>query len=181
MDDQTPTPPSAEFVSLLTEFQPDLWAYTISLMPGHPDVQDVIQKVNVILWQKQDQFEIGTNFRAWVFSIARLEVLAHLRKVKHSRVIPLDAELLDLLAKEALEDDMEIHAAPDARTAALEICMERLKEDERALLYHRYATNRPLSDFDGRSSASLSVTLHRLRAAIRRCIQSRLALEGRSL
>ena len=177
MDDQTPTPPSAEFVNLLTEFQPDLWAYTISLMPGHPDVQDVIQKVNVILWKKQEQFEIGTNFRAWVFSIARLEVLAHLRAAKHSRVIPLDTELLDLLAKEATE---EVASTPTAseRSEALEICMERLKADERALLYHRYATSKPLSDFDGRSSASLSVTLHRIRAAIRKCIQSRLALKG---
>lgn len=178
MSDPAPAPPSAEFVSLLTEFQPELWAYTISLMPGHPDVADVVQKVNIVLWRKQADFEIGTNFRAWVFAIARYEVLSHLKKEKHSRVIPLDADLLDLLADEAIKTETEPED-PNRHLEALEACLARLKPEDRELLHHRYATDRPLSDFGKRSAASLSVTLHRLRAGIRKCVQARLARERR--
>jgi len=63
--------PTSEFVSLLTEHQADLWAYIISQMPGSPDVGDILQKNNLVLWTKQNQSKLGTNFRAWAFTIAR--------------------------------------------------------------------------------------------------------------
>jgi len=167
----------ADFVGLLTRHQPDLLAYIISLMPGDPDVPDVIQKSNLILWNKRAQFTPGSDFRAWAFSIARFEVLNHLKKQRRSRPILLDDELLETLSLEAHES-LDSH---DRRLAALEICMSELRPQDRELLEHRYRTGSDLGEYakrEGRTVSALSVSLNRLRTILRRCVTRRLATEG---
>ena len=167
---------SAEFVSLLTRHQPDLWSYLITLMPGDPDTADVLQKTNLVLWTKQQQFEPGTNFRAWAFAVARFEVLAHLKKNKRDGIVLLDDELLDRIAHEA----PDALAPSELRLAALERCLDKLRPQDRSLIEHRYRSNLGLDDFAaraGRSVSALSVTLHRLRGSLRKCVQDQLMRE----
>ena len=63
------------FVSLLTDAQPAIRLYVASLMAGCPDVDDVVQETNTLLWRKREEFEPGTPFKAWAFSVARYQVL----------------------------------------------------------------------------------------------------------
>lgn len=168
------------FVVLLTKHQPDLWAYVITLMPGDSDAADVLQKVNLVLWRKQDDFEVGTNFRAWAYSVARFEVLAHFKKRKREGIVLLDEELLGMIADEI--PDALVHQ--DSRLVALEDCLRKLRPQDRELLNHRYKSNLGLAEFAvgvGRSVSGLSVTLHRLRAILRECVNLRLKEEGRKL
>ncbi len=167
----------ADFVGLLTRHQPDLLAFIISLMPGDPDVSDVLQKSNLVLWNKRALFEEGTSFRAWAFSIARFEVLNHLKKQRRSRPVLLDHDLLETLANEA---PAELDSN-DRRLGALESCLASLRPQDRELLEHRYHSGLGLHEYAeraGRSVSSLSVTLNRLRTALRQCVARRLASEG---
>lgn len=167
----------AAFVSLLTAHQPDLWAFIISLMPGDPEVADVLQKTNLILWNKREKFEADTNFRAWSFTIARFEVLTHLKKQKRHGIVLLDEELLETIACEA----PETLAHTDQRLAALDVCLKKLRPEDRELIDYRYKSGLGLEGFServGRSVSSLSVTLHRLRAALRKCVDTRMVSEG---
>jgi RNA polymerase sigma-70 factor (ECF subfamily) len=176
MSEETPQA-LGDFVTLLTRHQPDLLAFIISLMPGDPEVQDVLQKSNLVLWNKRSQFSPGTDFRAWAFAIARFEVLNHLRKQKRARPALLDHGLLETLAAEAptcLEP-------ADRRLRALELCLAKLRPQDRELLEFRYSSGLGLQEFAervGRSVSSLSVTLNRLRLALRRCMARQLAAEG---
>lgn len=171
--------PSSEFVGLLTAHQADLWAFIIALLPGDSEVADVLQKTNLVLWKGQKKFKPGTNFLAWSFTIARFEVLTHLKKKKRHGPILLDGELLEMIASEAPD---EIERA-DRRLAALENCLKKLRPEDRELLNHRYQSHLGLEKFSkrvGRSVSSLSVTLHRLRTELRKCIANRIAEEGRA-
>ncbi|MBT8037283.1 MAG: sigma-70 family RNA polymerase sigma factor [Verrucomicrobiae bacterium] len=168
------------FVGLLTKHQADLWAYVITLMPGDSEAADVLQKVNMVLWKKQGDFEIGTNFRAWSFSIARFEVLAHLKKRKREGIVLMDEELLETVTEE-IPDSL---LSSDLRLDALEHCLKKLRPQDRKLLDHRYKSGLSLARFAseaGRSVSSLSVTLHRLRAALRECVNRRLSEKGAEL
>jgi RNA polymerase sigma-70 factor (ECF subfamily) len=168
---------SAEFVSLLTKHQPDLWSYIITLMPGDPDTSDVLQKTNLVLWTKQMDFTPGTNFRAWAFAVARFEVLAHLKRQKRMGIVLLDDELLEKIADEA----PQLLTPSDTRLAALERCLNKLRQQDRELLDHRYRSSMGLDEFAarvGRSVSALSVTLHRLRSALRKCVQDQIIKEG---
>ena len=162
---------SIPFVSLLTQHQGDLWAYVITLLPGDSDTADVLQKVNMVLWTKQKDFKIGTNFRAWAFAVARFEVLAHLKTKKRHGFV-----LLDRMANKA--PDM---ARPnDQRLQALELCMRLLRKQDQELLNHRYCTDRALSELAervGKSVSTLSVALHRLCSALRECINRKIREE----
>ncbi len=159
----------SDFVSLLTRHQPDIWAYLLGLMPGHPDVSDVLQKTNIVLWNKRDSFTSGTNFRAWAFTVARFEMLSHLKSQKRNKCFTFDDEVLELLAD---QDANEFHETSE-RLAALEACMAKLRPQERELIEYRYSRMdglEALSGRCGRSVSSLSVSLFRTRTWLRRCI-----------
>lgn len=168
--------PSAEFVCLLTEHQSELWAFIIAQLPGSPDVADVLQKTNLALWTKQEQFTPGTNFKAWAFRVARFEVLAHLKKSKRNSWLVFRDELSDVMVEEASQ---AFSGARD-RMGHLDACMQQLKPEHQQLIRHRYQANSSLEEYSrqsGRSVSSLSVTLHRLREVLRNCIREKLGDE----
>lgn len=176
-DDSRHPLPSEEFVSLLTNLQSELWTFLLTLMPGHPDVGDVLQKTNVVLWAKRETFESGTNFRAWAFTVARYEVKGHLKSVSRRPVFVFDEDVLDCLAEEAFSS-----IAPSfSRLEALEHCLSKIRPEDRLLLEHRYQSGKSLEAFASahkRSISGLSVTLFRLRSLLRRCIEDELVSKG---
>jgi len=169
-----PTDPDSDFVALLTSHQQPLKLYVTSLMAGAPEAADVTQQANTTIWKKRGDFVPGTNFKAWVFAVARFEVMAHRkRSVRDSRLVFSD-ELEECFADElpAFSDEL------DGRGLALRQCLESLKPAQRELIRHRYTLGTPLKQYAqeiGRSADGLKVTLHRLRSALATCIERKLA------
>ncbi len=170
----------SEFVNLLTRHQADLWAFILSKAPGHPDVADMLQETNVALWTNRQKFELGTDFIAWSFTVAKFVILKHLKKDKRSsnRLVFRD-ELLDIISAEAPAAFRD----GNSRLKWLETCLEKLRPVDRELVRFRYQEEGGLEEYGrrvGRSAASLSVTLFRVRAALRACIEKGLLQEERS-
>lgn len=166
----------AEFVGHVTRHQAMLRAYIISLMPGMDGVDDVLQETNLVLWEKRAAFQAGTNFRAWACAVARLEVKTHRRKLLRLGKVTLDEDLAEQLAQHCEAPSGEV----DERLRALDRCLGRLRENERQLLEHRYFSKLPLEKFAvrcGRSVESLRVTLFRVRAGLRKCINGELTID----
>ena len=163
-----------EFIGLITQHQVSLRAYIISLMPGLEGASDVLQETNLILWEKRDSFKVGTNFTAWAFSIARYETKNHKRKLQRKQAtLCLDEDLTDELAEfcQLSPDETEM------RLCALQNCLTKLKGNELLLIKHRYASDTTLKDYAeglNRPVGSLRVTLHRIRAGLRKCISYQL-------
>ncbi len=168
-----------EFVSLLTDHQEVMRSYIISLIPGSPDVRDVLQEVNIVLWEKMNDFESGSNFGAWACTVAYYKVLDYRKKQKRNGFLVFDDELCRSLAQEA---ESRQPSALEGKRRALEQCLAQLSEKNRKLLEARYDSSRgdmaQVSQASGRSRASLRVTLSRLRATLRNCITKRINLEG---
>lgn len=40
---------------------------------------DILQEVNIVLWEKRKSFKPGSNFGAWACTVARYKVLEHRR------------------------------------------------------------------------------------------------------
>ena len=49
----------------LTSHQPDLQGFVRCLMPGDPNIDDVVQQTTLVIWRKRSGFKPGTDFRAW--------------------------------------------------------------------------------------------------------------------
>jgi RNA polymerase sigma-70 factor, ECF subfamily len=164
-----------EIVRLLTDHQPVIRAFVISLLPGAPGVDDVIQETNKVIWVKREEFEIGTSFRAWALTIARFQVMTHWRVLKQQRWVTLDSDVVEQLAGE-IEDEPDSDFTTQ-RIHALRSCIERVRPEDRELLVQRYWRNTRLQDFaviHRRSLGGLKVQLFRLRAALKRCIENHL-------
>jgi RNA polymerase sigma-70 factor (ECF subfamily) len=164
----------ATLVGLLTETQAALRLYVHSLLPGDPSAHDVAQRTSLLLWQKRSEFVIGTNFKAWAFSVARYEVLHHRKQqVRDSRLV-FGLDLESQLSDDLLEREVQ----PERRHAALMDCLTKLRAADRELLLYRYAPDAgTLEDYSarsGRSVGGLKVTLHRLRNLLLGCIRKQL-------
>lgn len=73
------------FVQLMTEHQGRLYAYVLSLL-GDPDqANDGLQEANLVLWRNAAEFQMGSNFRAWVFRIAHSMPLKAVGAIKPRR------------------------------------------------------------------------------------------------
>lgn len=59
---------------------PSLRAFAMSLIGRHDRADDLVQDTIMKAWAKQDSFEMGTNMKAWLFTILRNELYSQLRK-----------------------------------------------------------------------------------------------------
>ena len=59
---------------------PSLRAFAVSLSGRHDKADDLVQDTVMKAWAKQESFELGTNIKAWLFTILRNEFYSQMRK-----------------------------------------------------------------------------------------------------
>jgi RNA polymerase sigma-70 factor (ECF subfamily) len=153
-----------------------LRGFVRSLVPTREDAREVMQEVAAVLWRKFEDISSPDDFRRWAFGVARFEALDFLRKRSRDRHCFGD-DALRILAEEAEQEA----ATLDAERQALEQCLSRLPESQRALVEAAYAPGSrmdALANQSGRSVTALYKTLHRIRIALMACTEQALAQEA---
>lgn len=166
--------PERTFIQLVVNHQPALRAFVLSLLPGSPEVDDVIQETNAEIWVKRGDFRIGTNFKSWMFSVAKFKVMNVWRDHQRRKVWAVPEETLTMLVERIEQGAL---ADTETRHGALRHCIERLKAEDRNLILNRYIVGQSLGKLAeevGRNTNSLKVSLHRIRAALKVCIKRKL-------
>ncbi len=164
------------FIELLTGAQPAVFGYVMSLCHDPSVAKDILQETNLTLWRKAEHFEEGTNFTAWACRTAYYHVLNHRRRQSREQLV-FDEDVLDYLA-ERQESRGE---TTDLRLEALRICIGRLPSSQRELVERRYrpgASVRDIAEKDGKTEGAISQALFRIRAALQKCVEQKLAKEG---
>jgi len=164
-----------QFLRLFAEHEPALRTFVRALLPSRNDAAEVRQEVAVVLWRKFAEFDAARDFRKWAFGVARYEVRAFLRDKGRDRHV-FDDELVNKLADEA------VLAAPrhEAQREALEKCLRKLSESQRALVLRAYARGTRLDQLAalrGQTAMSLYKVLHRIRQALLECVRRTITLE----
>jgi RNA polymerase sigma-70 factor (ECF subfamily) len=140
-------------------------------------MEDVFQQLSLAVLRHRTGPDDPTRFAAWCRGIARNLVLHHLRgRQRRGRVIATEelAELVDRACEEAEQDG----GLWDERRGALAQCLEALTESDRELLRRRYLEERDaegLGRIFARSPEAIRMKIMRLRQALERCIDSKLA------
>ena len=169
--------PSEELVGLIAQAQRRLYAFVLTLVRRPTEVDDILQEINVVLWRKREAYRPGTDFFAWAFEIARLQVLAfHARQQRREGRFD-DSLLGELSAVAAVESEMY-----DRRESALRGCLDKLPASQRALIVRRYQPDvavNSLADEMGKTAKAVSESLRRIRETLRQCIERTLAGESR--
>lgn len=163
-----------EFVLLMVGAQSRLYAYILSLVLDKDRARDILQQTNVVLLEKEAQFERGTNFNAWAYRVSFYEVLAERRKQQRDRHLFSD-ELLGLIAAKA----SELESSFDERATALEACLNQLSGEQREMVVERYRPGGSVAELAERWSktpAAMSAMLYRIRCALVECVEKKMKM-----
>ncbi|MFC0244078.1 RNA polymerase sigma factor [Falsochrobactrum ovis] len=80
IDPDRPAEKSPQFRRELLAALPSLRAFAVSLIGQQDRADDLVQDTIMKAWAKQDSFELGTNIKAWLFTILRNEFYTQMRK-----------------------------------------------------------------------------------------------------
>ena len=158
----------AEFVQLLTAHQPDVFLYLRSLVLDPDEASEILQEVNLVLWEKRNEFQLGTNFRAWAFQVARYKLLQH-RGRRRRACRCFSDELIDELILQAKDDE----EALDGMIDDLRRCVSLLSPRDRELIVKRYApraTCQSVADSVGRPVRWVYKAVSRIRKTLLDCL-----------
>ncbi len=165
---------STEFVQEFTRAQRALYLFVLAQIGNVTEAEEVLQETNVDIVAKHEQFKPGTNFLAWARQIATFEVLQWRQRRSRDRLRFSD-EFASAVAREAAEQADET----EARRQALDLCLKKLKAEDRELIQRRYQpghSGKETADELGRPANSVYQSLGRIRRMLLECIQRRLAM-----
>ena len=162
-----------DFDALLADAQPRIRGYLASILGGWADVDDLLQETNLVLIQKQTDFELGTNFIAWAFRVAYFKATTWRRdRSREGRVVLREHEFQEIAAA---AEDYFTQNVPVVQ--ALSRCVEKLPPADRELIRLKYVERQSLTDHAaglGRRANTLHKTLSRIRLVLRKCVRESL-------
>ncbi|TWT66245.1 ECF RNA polymerase sigma factor SigH [Posidoniimonas polymericola] len=157
-----------EFLQLITQFQPRLYGYLLTLMGNPDDANDVLQETNVNLWEGASKYEPGTNFKAWAFRVAHFQVMSYRQRRVRDRVT-FSNDLVATLAVEASAAD----ELQEARRELLSECLKKLPKNMLTVVGLRYLDGLSVSEIATKlslASNAISQRLFRARRALEECV-----------
>ena len=173
-DGNEPNP--IEFTELLGSSRGRVFGHLLALVQNLADAEDLYQQTALLLWEKFDQFQRGTDFGAWAVTVAHYQALNFLRRQSRRKTLFSDAALARLAA---VQLDLKTSDF-SARSEALSSCLEALPDRSKQMLRLRYQGDQSLQQIaeqERRSVGSIYTAISRIRKALMSCIESRVAQE----
>ena len=167
---------SEEFILELTQVQQRLFVFLFKRLADREQAREVLQRTNLVLCRKADNYESEKNFKAWAMTVANYEVMAYRKTQVRERLVFTD-EVDALLGP---DDDGRSSAQSD-RVAHLSHCLKGMSSKNRELLDWRYQGERTMEKIAediGSTIGAVKVKLHRLRRQLLGCIQNRMQEDG---
>lgn len=164
------------FTQLWTRHQTTVRAYLASFLGSSIAVDDAMQDVAMVVWQKGPWEGDASAFLGYSLACARRIALSFRRKLGDTRMEWLSPEAAVALADRVAFLEQQESAQAGERLHALRRCLDRLNPDHRALLESRYSGEskeelRRHSKRVGKSMDALYKTLERLRDLLRACVK----------
>jgi len=181
VDKTNTSPPGgdvATFTQLLGRCQRQVFLYALGLLHNAADAEEVLQETNILLWEKFDQYQAGTDFARWACRIAHFQALK-LRSRKSTEERLFSDRFIEIVAARWDRSFDQI----DDRREALAECLGKLSSKDRDLVMRRYqrgATTRGVAEALGRSIVATRRRLRHIRDRLLGCIRRSLAAEERS-
>jgi RNA polymerase sigma-70 factor (ECF subfamily) len=165
-----------QLMALITRHQRRIFSYIYTLVPSRADADDILQETCLVICEKFDEFEPGTDFVAWACQIAYWRVKYARQKFARSKVF-FSQDVMDSVAATAGGMNTEL----DARHEALSNCLQKLNTRDREFLLTRYEAGggvREAARRTGRSLAAAYKALTRIRKLLFDCVTQQLENQG---
>lgn len=160
------------FGEIYDRYQGEVYAYVLHQVGTPADAEDitagvfldVLEKIEGFTWQ-------GAGFAAWLFRIARNDVLDFFRRRgRKSREIALTDEILDLPVRETVEGQAETAADERVLLAAI----GKLSEDQQQVVLLKLLanlSNRQVGEVVSKSEGAVKALQHRALITLRKFME----------
>ena len=175
---------NAAFEPVVRQFELPLRTWLAVQAPPGVDVDDVAQRSFVAAYIRLDDYELGSSFSAWLFTIARYQLKTETTRLR--RVADYQSRYgLDLLQRELERRASQPPERWSDRLEHLRACLGTLEGHVRRFIVWRYDEGIPLEEManrSGRTVAAVKKQLWSLRKSLQQCVESRMTTtEGGSL
>ena len=167
---------ATQFTTLYSQHERLVYRFIASLLPNAAEAEDLLQETAKKIWQQFEEYDAERPFLPWARTIARYEVLSHLKRQQVRRKYFSD-DVVELLADDWNQRD----DTREGQSQALEHCVRILPDDDRRLLHLRYESDESMQELSrqtDRTPNAIYKSLQRIRQALLDCVQHRLGLEG---
>jgi len=160
------------FAGLVKLYEADVWKIAVTLLRDRAATENVVQQAFVDAYTHLDQFRLGTDFGAWLRTIARNRLRKELRTAtREGRKLEAYREVL----AERLRAEERCAADDEAYLTALHGCRERLPHEDAVLIRLRYERGQSFEEIAtarGQTPAAVQRMISRIRFRLRLCIES---------
>ncbi|MEI6787841.1 MAG: sigma-70 family RNA polymerase sigma factor [bacterium] len=160
---------------IVDEFEGKVRAVVAAMIPDPNRIPDMTQEVFITAYRRLDSYRPGTNFPAWLSTIARNVAQNERRRWYRQREkeAGFKAEAIHCVEPQIdrVMDDM-----PEDTLDALKDCVSRLQGKSQDVMQGFYYKDQPLVELADRlriTENSVKVILHRARQAIGSCLQKK--------
>lgn len=163
------------FMELFSSNYGRIMSFIYTLVPNASDAEDIMQETAKVLWEKFDEFVIGTNFVSWAVTIAKYQVLSY--RSRYNTKISLNSHLIETLSEEAKAPLDGGHARLDA----LRQCIQKLNQNDRKFIQCRFEkrmTAKVLSKQIGVAMNTIYRNESRILAVLMNCVSKALGAAG---
>ena len=168
------------FEELVRATEGPVRAWVAAHCPPGGDVDEVAQRTFIAVFQRLREFQVGTSFGAWLFTIARFQLMTETTRLRrladyHSRYAP------EFLQRELDRRAATVSIEVSERANHLRACLDELGADARSFIEWRYTEEislQSMAERTGRSVAAIKKQLWSLRLKLQACVEQKLASEA---
>ena len=165
---------------LWVQAQPAVSAFIASVVTDFYAADDILQNVALVTTRRIDEYDSKRPFAAWAIGIAKNEILSYYRSQKKEHRL-LDTLAIESLTQTFTQQNPEIALMKKSMERALRTCLQKLGEKWRymiELFYLRDMDTQRIAQQLVMSHGNVRVTLHRIRRALRACVDQQLPPEA---
>ena len=168
--------PAFDLAVEIAAIQPRLYGYILKRLADREQTLEVLQRTNLVICDKASQYQHGSSFTAWAFTIAKLQLMAYRKSETSGRIVFTD-QVCDLLDRPTTQ---EAHSV-DERIALLKRCLDRLASQDIELVQKRYRDGQPIAKIAialSKSVDAVGMRLSRIRRQLADCVRQAMNREG---
>lgn len=160
------------YEEIVREYEPSVRSVLAAMVPDPNRVADMTQETFITAYQCLDRYQLGTNFSAWLKTIARNMAQNERRSWYRRRDMH---ERYQSEIEESIEDEVFriVESLPEDVLDSLRGCVDSLADKTRNVVNGFYFEEKAIKDLAGvlgLTAVAVRVTLHRAREAIGKCM-----------
>lgn len=165
------------FGILVKQHESSLLSFALYRLPQREEAVEAVQDTFIRAYRQLADFRLDADFGTWLRSICRFMILTRAKTYSRQKAKSENykAQLMALAVQQ-----IESSPCPEPETDLaddLHTCISQLSEQNQALIHSRYMmelSTQTISEKTGRTVTWVTSTLHRVRSALRTCIEKRM-------